>query len=232
MTYSIAEIFLSIQGEGAHLGIPAVFVRFAGCNLNCLFCDTAHDAAPKEMALENITQEIYAVCFERGLEPKGLPCILTGGEPLLQIDLPLVLSIRNLGMYLHMETNGSLDAARKNSAKDTQSFDEVLDYFEEITLSPKVLPLSQDVFDRATTLKVLVPSTSLPFSEISDFIKKSTSIQRKTLVIQPVTPVGGIDTWEWKANISEAISVSLSRKKLYNENWRVIPQTHVLMKVR
>jgi organic radical activating enzyme len=184
------------------------------------------------MTVEGITQEIYAACFERGLEPKDLPCIFTGGEPLLQIDLPIILGVRNLGMRLHMETNGSLDAVRKGRAHNPKELEEFLAYFDELTISPKILPLSQDVFDRSTTLKVLVPSTEFPFSKFSDFLKNASHVQMKTLIIQPLTPAGGIDTWEWKANVSEAIAVAISRKKLYNENWRVIPQTHVLMKVR
>lgn len=233
MNYNISEIFLSIQGEGYYIGRAVVFVRFSGCNLSCSFCDTAHESAPKEMSVETITQAIHDVCFERGVQPEGIPCVFTGGEPLLQLDLPLALSIKNMGMPLHMETNGSLSAVRAGRLNPVERLHEVLDMFEEITISPKISTLSQVVLEFANTIKVLVPFTEdYPKFRLKDLGALATTFMMKTLIFQPVTPRSGVDTWEWRNNVAEAISVALERKKLYNENWRVIPQTHVIMKVR
>jgi organic radical activating enzyme len=233
MIYNIAEIFLSIQGEGAHVGRPVVFVRFSGCNLSCSFCDTPHDVSPKEMTSEMITQAVYNVCFEKGIIPVGIPCVFTGGEPLLQVDLPLLMSVRNLQMPCHLETNGSLSAVRSGRLYDTDVLHEALSYFDEVTVSPKVEPLSQDVLIAADTIKVLIPFTdSFTLNGLHILTAGPSYLKLKNLIFQPITPRSGIDSWEWRNHVAEAISLAIDRKRLYNENWRVIPQTHILMKVR
>lgn len=101
---ALAEIFYSIQGEGTYTGTPAVFVRLAGCNLACRFCDT--DYALKFFA------SVDEVC-ERVRELGG-DCpmvILTGGEPLAQREtLALVEALRAGGRRVHIESNGTIAA--------------------------------------------------------------------------------------------------------------------------
>lgn len=94
----INEIFYSLQGEGCHAGTPAVFVRFAGCNLKCSFCDTAHEAFT-EMSEEDIVREVsrYPARY----------IVLTGGEPTLQLTTSLVDRLHAGGWYVQMETNGT-----------------------------------------------------------------------------------------------------------------------------
>lgn len=95
----INEIFYSLQGEGHHSGYPAVFVRFAGCNLKCPFCDTKHSEGIP-MSDEDI---IHAVNLY-----KADWVILTGGEPTLQIDEEFVhLLQRATGKRVAIETNGT-----------------------------------------------------------------------------------------------------------------------------
>ena len=87
MNYRVNEIFFTLQGEGAHSGIPAVFVRFSGCNLKCPWCDTEF-ADFTEMSTEEIIRqinELYDVPNER-----RKMVVLTGGEPSLQVDTPLI----------------------------------------------------------------------------------------------------------------------------------------------
>lgn len=94
----INEIFYSLQGEGFHTGIPAVFVRFSGCNLRCGFCDTRH-----ETGVEMSDEEILAAV-------QKYPCrtvILTGGEPGLWVDEALVDALHRIGKYVCIETNGT-----------------------------------------------------------------------------------------------------------------------------
>jgi 7-carboxy-7-deazaguanine synthase len=98
----LVEIFYSIQGEGTWTGMPAVFVRLAGCNLSCRFCDT--DYAIKEFAtIGQIVQRVRDV---------GGDCpmvILTGGEPLAQKEtLDLIQALRNDGRRVHIESNGTI----------------------------------------------------------------------------------------------------------------------------
>jgi organic radical activating enzyme len=98
----LAEIFYSIQGEGTWSGTPAVFVRLAGCNLACDFCDT--DYSLKFFAA--VDEVVRAVRAEGGDCPM---VILTGGEPLAQADTPaLIDALRRDGRRVHIESNGTI----------------------------------------------------------------------------------------------------------------------------
>jgi organic radical activating enzyme len=103
MMIGLAEIFYSVQGEGAWTGTPAIFVRLAGCNLACAFCDT--DYALRFLAsVPDIVAQVRAA---------GGDCpmvILTGGEPLAQTQTPLLIAaLRADGRRVHIETNGTID---------------------------------------------------------------------------------------------------------------------------
>ena len=101
----LAEIFYSVQGEGTWTGTPAVFVRLAGCNLACAFCDT--DYALKFIA--SIDDVVSRVRAEGGDCPM---VILTGGEPLAQAETPaLIAALRADGRRVHIESNGTIDVA-------------------------------------------------------------------------------------------------------------------------
>ena len=99
--YRVNDIFYSIQGEGYNTGRAAVFVRFAGCNLRCGFCDTEYDSF-REMAGEDIVAEMtqYPARF----------AVLTGGEPTLQVDETFVDLLHQHGFEVAMESNGTRPA--------------------------------------------------------------------------------------------------------------------------
>jgi 7-carboxy-7-deazaguanine synthase len=98
----LAEIFYSIQGEGVWTGTPAVFVRLAGCNLACDFCDT--DYSTKFFAR---TDEV--VTMVRSAARDCPMVVLTGGEPLAQADTPaLIEALRRDGRRIHIESNGTI----------------------------------------------------------------------------------------------------------------------------
>jgi organic radical activating enzyme len=98
----LAEIFYSVQGEGTWTGTPAVFVRLAGCNLSCSFCDT--DYALKFFA--TVAGIVDRVREEGGACPT---VILTGGEPLAQREAgALIDALRADGRRVHIESNGTL----------------------------------------------------------------------------------------------------------------------------
>jgi 7-carboxy-7-deazaguanine synthase len=100
----LAEIFYSLQGEGTWTGTPAVFVRLAGCNLSCAFCDT--DYALKFLA--SVDDAVEAVRHEGGA---CTTVILTGGEPLAQRETAaLIGALRADGRRVHIESNGTLAA--------------------------------------------------------------------------------------------------------------------------
>lgn len=100
-TYRINEIFYSLQGEGVHTGRPAVFVRFSGCNLQCPFCDTDFSRFTA-MTADNIVAAVAECCHD-----SNAMIVLTGGEPSLQVDEPLLDALHRLGMTIAIETNGT-----------------------------------------------------------------------------------------------------------------------------
>lgn len=127
MKYSVKEIFLSVQGEGAQTGRPSVFVRFAGCNLwtgrekdrakaVCKFCDTEFVGTdgigggvfgtPEAVAAETLSYWPM-----KDGEPIGEPWVIcTGGEPLLQLDQLLIAAFHKVGFKIAVETNGTITA--------------------------------------------------------------------------------------------------------------------------
>jgi 7-carboxy-7-deazaguanine synthase len=96
--YKLVEIFKSLQGEGRNTGRPCVFVRFAGCNLSCPWCDT--DVTPRfELSLDDLLAEVKSFRVPN--------VILTGGEPTIQPDMPaLVAALKSAGLWVAVETNG------------------------------------------------------------------------------------------------------------------------------
>lgn len=108
--YRINDIFYTLQGEGRNTGRAAVFIRFAGCNLRCPFCDTAFDTF-REMTAEEI---LHALAFVVGGFPADtLPLVvLTGGEPTLQVDEAFVDLLHQHGYEVAMESNGILPAPK------------------------------------------------------------------------------------------------------------------------
>jgi len=100
--YDLVEIFESLQGEGRNMGRPCVFVRFAGCNLACPWCDT--DVSKRfSLPLDGLVAEIGQY------RPKSV--VLTGGEPTLVDEMPeLVAALKGRGYWIAVETNGTNDA--------------------------------------------------------------------------------------------------------------------------
>ncbi|MBO7206387.1 MAG: 7-carboxy-7-deazaguanine synthase QueE [Kiritimatiellae bacterium] len=102
MRYRLVEIFESLQGEGRNTGRPCVFVRFAGCNLACPWCDT--DVRERfSMTLDELLAEIASY--------KAKTVVLTGGEPTLIEGAPeLIAALKAAGYFIAVETNATVDA--------------------------------------------------------------------------------------------------------------------------
>ena len=102
MYYPLVEIFESLQGEGRNTGRPCVFVRFAGCNLACPWCDT--DVTKRfALSLDDLVAEVKT--------HRAKSVILTGGEPTIREGMPeLVAALRREGYWIGVETNGTNDA--------------------------------------------------------------------------------------------------------------------------
>ena len=122
MSYSVKEIFYTLQGEGTHAGRPAVFCRFAGCNLwsgresdrataICQFCDTDFVGTDGALGGKFGEAKVLAQTIDR-LWPADYAAskfvVLTGGEPLLQVDAELIDALHAHGFMIALETNGTL----------------------------------------------------------------------------------------------------------------------------
>jgi 7-carboxy-7-deazaguanine synthase (Cx14CxxC type) len=124
MSYQVKEIFYTLQGEGANAGRPAVFCRFAGCNLwsgreqgrssaVCKFCDT--EFVGTDGTLGGVFQDADALARQiEALWPAGHSAqrfvVLTGGEPLLQVNAALIEALHARGFQIAVETNGTIAA--------------------------------------------------------------------------------------------------------------------------
>lgn len=146
--YRVNSIFYSLQGEGRNTGRAALFVRFAGCNLRCPFCDTQFDTYT-EMTADSI---IAAIRRHAPHLQSPLPLVvLTGGEPTLQVDEALVDRLHAQGYRVAMESNGTLPAPAN------------LDW---LTVSPKNwqkakdAPWTQDKGKRCDELKIVFDETT------------------------------------------------------------------------
>lgn len=130
------EIFYSLQGEGAHMGMPCVFVRFSGCNLHCPFCDTKHERG-------TLMSDADIVAYINSYHAEWI--VLTGGEPALWIDEDFIHTLHvGTGKKIAIETNGTL---------------QVPDDIDWITLSPKYIldPHAHEIpsIQRADEIKVV-----------------------------------------------------------------------------
>lgn len=104
-SYSVAEKFVSINGEGTKAGELAVFLRFCNCNLNCSFCDTRWANSDKVTAEPMTTEQLIDYVKSTGVKN----VTLTGGEPLLQENIAeLIIDLGKLGAAVEIETNGSI----------------------------------------------------------------------------------------------------------------------------
>jgi 7-carboxy-7-deazaguanine synthase (Cx14CxxC type) len=123
MTYAVKECFLTLQGEGVQSGSRAVFLRFAGCNLwsgreqdrataQCTFCDTDFvgtdgDGGGKFTSADELVGHVQSLW---GQESERRLVVITGGEPMLQLDRELVDALHGRGFRIAVETNGTLPA--------------------------------------------------------------------------------------------------------------------------
>ena len=194
--YPIVEIFHSVQGEGFHSGVPHVFVRFGNCNLRCEWCDTDF-LVYEERGLDSIVEEVLSYGCDR--------VIFTGGEPAMQDLATIGGKLKEHGINLSIETNGTIEV------------DPVIDW---ICVSPKdqVYP---DVAIRQRSgdeLKVVYCGQSL---EIYDELKEGFSYH----FIQPCY----IDSESVEQNGRSFQMV----EKLVKDNpgWRLSLQTHKWMGV-
>lgn len=205
MTYLINEIFYTLQGEGTHAGRPAVFVRFARCNLwtgrekdrataICQFCDTDFTHGTR-YTLSELRDAIDAACNNDG---SGIMVVLTGGEPGLQVDDGLIQTLRSGNYFIAIETNG------------TRSLPDRIDW---VCVSPKanVVPVIRE----ADEVKLVYPQKMM-MPELAYALIDAGSYR-----LQPM------DGPNLEENTAAAVAYCLA-----NPRWSLSIQTHKLIGVR
>lgn len=210
MTYSVKEIFYTLQGEGANAGRPAVFCRFAGCNLwsglerdrataVCKFCDTdfVGTDGTRGGKFSDAATLAAVVASEWPSQSRGKPLVVcTGGEPLLQLDRSLIDELHALGFEIAVETNGTIAAP---------------DGIDWICVSPKA---GADLLQvRGQELKVVVPQ---PFD--FDYLA---GLNFEHRFVQPM------DGPSRRENTEFAIQWCMAHPE-----WRLSVQTHKVIGIR
>lgn len=183
--YNLVEIFESLQGEGRNSGRPVVFVRFAGCNLACPWCDT--DVKGRfSLSLEDLVREIA------GYRAKSV--ILTGGEPTLVKEMPaLVAALKSKGYWIAVETNGT-------------NAPEWLGDIDYVACSPKAEYADRVVLARADEVRVVASS-----AETAGFCKNiREKIKATDYYVSPCERNGEIDFATAKNTLSQLEGWSLS----------------------
>jgi 7-carboxy-7-deazaguanine synthase len=144
MVLQVVEKFVSINGEGRRCGQLATFIRFAGCNLNCGYCDTAW-ANDRKVAFDPMTAEEVYACIK---DTQVTNVTLTGGEPLLQQDMGELLELLSQDPELHVEieTNGSVLLSKFANLENPPSF--TMDY--KLPSSGMERMMALDNFDHLT----------------------------------------------------------------------------------
>lgn len=205
MTYSVKEIFLTLQGEGAQAGRRAVFMRFSGCNLwsgreqdrataICQFCDTDFvgtngEGGGKFASAQDLAE---AVASTWGTNVGGTPyVVITGGEPMLQLDEPLIHALHAKGFEIGVESNGTLPA--------TPGID-------WLCISPKA---GSDVVQRqGNELKLVWPQPGSDWADMENWAFDH-------FLIQPM------DSATREANLKASIDFVMNHPR-----WRLSLQTH------
>ena len=160
MSYAVKELFYSLQGEGARCGRAAVFLRFAGCNLSCDFCDTDFKGTDGTAGGKYADAEILAAAVG-ALWPKARSAarlakpyvVCTGGEPLLQLDETLIAALHEKGFEVAVETNGTILAPAG---------------IEWVTVSPKAGAILEQ--KQGQELKLVFPQTGIVPQAFADLM--------------------------------------------------------------
>jgi 7-carboxy-7-deazaguanine synthase (Cx14CxxC type) len=196
MSYAVKELFLTLQGEGMQSGSRAVFLRFAGCNLwsgreqdrasaQCTFCDTDFVGTDGQGGARFADAESLADAVERewGEGRESRLAVMTGGEPMLQLDSELVDALHERGFRIAAETNGTLPA---------------IPGLDWLCVSPKA---GTEVVQRSgSELKLVWPQAGIDPAELESW-------DFRHFLVQPM------DCAEGKAAVDAAIALALERPK-------------------
>jgi 7-carboxy-7-deazaguanine synthase (Cx14CxxC type) len=224
MTYSVKEIFYTLQGEGGNAGRPAVFCRFSGCNLwsgreqdrasaVCQFCDTEFVGTDGTLGGKFDTAEALALKIA-SLWPNSDKfnrfVVLTGGEPLLQVDEMLLDALHAQGFTIAVESNGTVKAPKG---------------IDWLCISPKAGAAGVDWVQKSgNELKVVWPQIGFTKTDL-DNIANSAELNFDTKYISPMDNIS--NKLLQKDNIKVCIQICLD-----NPAWKLSLQTHKITGIR
>ena len=210
MSYAVKEIFLTLQGEGAHAGRAAVFCRFSGCNLwsgreqdragaTCRFCDTDFVGTDGTLGARYASADDLAdaIASQWAGEHGYRYVVLTGGEPLLQVDADLIDALHARGFSIGLETNGTIEPP---------------DGVDWICVSPKAG--AELVVRKGHELKLVYPQAGAMPEAFADLAFERFSLQ----------PMDGPDI---AANTERAVNYCMRHPQ-----WRLSLQTHKTLGIR
>lgn len=210
MTYSVKEIFYTLQGEGAHAGRPAVFCRFSGCNLwtgresdrataICQFCDTDFvgtngERGGKFPTAVTLAHEVNSLW--PSTHPIQKYVVFTGGEPLLQLDKELIEAMHTVGFTIAIETNGTLP---------------VPSGVDWVCVSPKMG--SKLVVEKGNEIKVVIP-------QAHQNLRVYEHLNFENFFVQPMDgPLADFNT---------SLAIDTCKR---NPKWKLSLQTHKLLRI-
>ena len=199
----VFKIWRTIQGEGPFAGMPAVFIRLAGCNLRCDWCDTIYTFHRRVMTVKQVVSK---VC---GLSSSGL-VVITGGEPLRQNIGPLVEYLSMIGYRVQLETNGTL-------------FHQFLvTGIVHVVCSPKAKTVNSQLCQWVNDWKYVVKAGAVGSNGLPSNVFLPTTFRRETIWIQPMDE-GDVEKNEH--NVRAAVSSCLEH------GYRLSLQIHKLVGV-
>ena len=209
----VQTIFSTLQGEGSHAGTPSIFIRLAGCNLTCEFCDTDFESAFESPVNFVTVIHISTIVNRMSVQYPGCKnIVITGGEPFRQNFIPLAAHLLDLGFTVEVETAGTLWI---------DDFDKIARDCH-VTISPKTPKLNPDMERVASAYKYVVGEDNAPaFGHRVPSTMSGKPLPLPTLS-QPIFIQPMDDQSVFKAERNIAAAVELVKQT----GWRLSVQTH------
>jgi 7-carboxy-7-deazaguanine synthase len=242
----LSELFVSFQGEGKYVGEKQIFVRFAGCNLNCSYCDSSEAlklsktykiiSSGSQQSIQTLNNPVKVEELLQQIELLNKPkssihsVCLTGGEPLLQVDYlkNLLPQLKKNGHRIYLETNATMPG----------HLEEVLEMIDLAALDiklPSSTGLSSYIKEHQKSIEIasaidlfvkVVVTRTTKTVEMEEAAKMVSEIDRKIpFIIQPVTPTREV---KHRPSIEQLFSFHNIAKK-YLDEVRIIPQAHKII---
>jgi len=235
--FKVHDIFKSFQGEGIDIGMPMIFIRFAGCNLHCAWCDTTYASREgskfKQIGLPEILEEVDKFSGVKGIT-------LTGGEPFVQdmelIDA-LIYELAGRGFFVNIETNGTIFPKLKVSSKLVDRFSispKLQSSKNEYTVNLTVLEKYIKTYKHKIFLKFVI-SNQADYNELSSVLHRLEGLRGTEIpiVLQPnvnPTKAESIDN-QIKAfkEVLKIVTKNNHTELIRKFNIRIIPQFHKIL---